>query len=53
MGLKGWLNISAERPLYSHPLYPIVCAVTAAFDLARSPFMQTAQMFVVFRRAES
>jgi SAM-dependent methyltransferase len=51
MGLKGWLNISAERPLYSHPLYPVVCAATAAFDLVRSPFMPTAQMFVVFRRA--
>lgn len=52
LGLKGWLNISATRPLYSHPLYPLVCAFAAAFDLARSPFLRTAQMFVVFRRAE-
>ena len=51
-GLKGWLDISAARPLYSHPLYPVICALTAAFDLARSPFMRTAQMFVVFRRAK-
>ena len=51
-GLKGWLKISPARPLYSHPLYPMVCAITAAFDLARSPFMRTAQMFVVFRRAQ-
>jgi SAM-dependent methyltransferase len=51
LGLKGLLDISAERPLYSHPLYSVVCAITAAFDLARSPFMRTAQMFVVFRRA--
>jgi SAM-dependent methyltransferase len=51
LGIKGWLDISAERPLYSHPLYSIVCAIAAAFDLARSPFMRTAQMFVVFRRA--
>jgi 2-polyprenyl-3-methyl-5-hydroxy-6-metoxy-1,4-benzoquinol methylase len=52
MGLKGWLNISAERPLYSHPLYAVTCAIAAAFDLARLPFMPTAQMFVVFRRAK-
>lgn len=52
LGLKGWLDISPERPLYSHPLYPVICAITAAFDLARSPFMRTAQMFVVFRRAK-
>lgn len=50
MGLKGWLKISAERPLYSHPLYPVMCAIAAVFDVARSPFTATAQMFVVFRR---
>ncbi len=51
LGQKAWLTISAEKPLYAHPLYPIVCAITAAFDFARSPFMPTAQMFVTFRRA--
>lgn len=52
LGLKGWIRISADRPLYMHPLYVPFCAVTAAFDFIRSPFMPTAQMFVVFRRAE-
>lgn len=50
MGLKGWLRISAERPLYAHPLYPYVCAIAAAFDMIRAPFAPTAQMFVIFRR---
>ena len=50
LGLKGWLNISARRPLYMHPLYPIVCAFAAGFDFVRMPFMPTAQMFVVFQR---
>lgn len=53
LGLKGWLNISAARTLYSRPLYPVTCALAAAFDLARSPFMRTAQMFVVFCRIDS
>lgn len=53
LGQKHWLRISAEYPLYSHPLYPVVCAIAAGFDLVRSPFMRTAQMFVVFRRAKS
>ena len=49
LGLKGWLRISADRPLYTHPVYPAVSALAAAFDFARSPFMATAQMFAVFQ----
>ena len=52
LGLRGWVRISADRPLYTHPLYAPVCALTCAFDFLRSPFMPTAQMFVVFRRAD-
>ena len=48
-GLKGWVRISAERPLYKNRLYPFVCGLFAMFDLVRRPFMPTAQMFVVFR----
>jgi SAM-dependent methyltransferase len=52
LGLKGWLRISADRPLYAHPLYPYVCAVAAGFDLIRAPFAPTAQMFVTFQQME-
>jgi SAM-dependent methyltransferase len=48
-GLKGWIGVSSERPLYTHWLYPVVCAFAAAFDLLRSPFMRTAQMFAVLQ----
>jgi len=49
LGLKGWIRISSDRPLYTHKLYPVVCALAAALDMLRSPFMRTAQMFAVFR----
>ena len=48
LATKGLARISAERPLYKHPLYPYLCGLCAAFDWIRSPFMSTAQMFVVF-----
>lgn len=50
MGLKRWIRISREHPLYTHPLYPAVCAAAAAFDFARAPFAATAQMFVLFAK---
>jgi SAM-dependent methyltransferase len=50
LALRGWLNISRERPLYTHPFYPIACALAAGFDFLRMPFMPTAQMFIVFQR---
>lgn len=53
LGLRGWLRISAERPLYQRPLYPYVCALAAAFDLIRLPFAPTAQMFIVFQRQDT
>jgi 2-polyprenyl-3-methyl-5-hydroxy-6-metoxy-1,4-benzoquinol methylase len=49
LGLKGGARISAERPLYQNRLYPYLCGLFAIFDLLRSPFMPTAQMFAVFR----
>jgi len=52
LGLNGWIQISANRPLYTHPLYPYMCAIAATVDLIRSPIMATAQMFIVFRRMD-
>jgi SAM-dependent methyltransferase len=52
LGMKRWIRIARERPLYTHPLYPAVCALTAAFDFVRAPFMATAQMFVLFGAGE-
>ena len=49
LGLKGWVRISADRPLFKNRLYPYLCGLFAVLDLVRSPFMPTAQMFVVFR----
>src|SRR5215475_13376294 len=49
LGLKKWIRITPAEPLYTHKLYPIVCAIAAAFDLLRRPFMPTAQMFATFR----
>ena len=53
LGLKGWARVSANRPLYKNPLYPLLCALFAAFDLLRSPLMPTAQMFVVFQLGDT
>ena len=52
LGLKGWIRISPNHPIYAHPLFPFVCAVGGAFDFLRRPFMPTAQMFIVFRRGD-
>jgi 2-polyprenyl-3-methyl-5-hydroxy-6-metoxy-1,4-benzoquinol methylase len=49
LGLRGWARVSADRPLYQNRLYPYLCGLFAMFDFLRSPFMPTAQMFVVFR----
>jgi 2-polyprenyl-3-methyl-5-hydroxy-6-metoxy-1,4-benzoquinol methylase len=53
LGLRGWARVSADRPLYQNRLYPYLCGLFAMFDLLRSPFMPTAQMFVVFRLMDS
>jgi 2-polyprenyl-3-methyl-5-hydroxy-6-metoxy-1,4-benzoquinol methylase len=57
--LLGWLadhgmaTVTADRPMYRHPLYAPLLAATAAFDYARLPFAPTAQMFALFRRGGS
>jgi SAM-dependent methyltransferase len=49
---KGWLRVSRERPVIFHPLFPIIGALTAAFDFVRRPFAKTSQMFLVLQKKE-
>ena len=49
---RGWVAVSAERPMHRHPLHAPLLAAFAAFDMARAPFMKTAQMFVLLRKAQ-
>jgi SAM-dependent methyltransferase len=46
----GWLETSAERPVFSHPLFMGLAALGATFDFLRRPFAPTAQMFLTLRR---
>lgn len=48
---RGLVAVSAARPMHTHPLHAPLLAVTAAFDFLRRPFMPTAQMFVLLKRA--
>jgi SAM-dependent methyltransferase len=48
---RGWIELSAARPAYTHPLYKLFIVFFAAFDLLRSPFAKPSQMFCVLRRA--
>ncbi len=51
LGRAGWISTSAERPVFTHPLFLPVAMAAAAFDFLRRPFAPTAQMFFVLRRA--
>jgi 2-polyprenyl-3-methyl-5-hydroxy-6-metoxy-1,4-benzoquinol methylase len=48
---RKWVNVSAARPVPTHPLYGPLNAVFAAFDIARGTFSRTSQMFVVIGRS--
>jgi SAM-dependent methyltransferase len=48
---RGWVSITAERPMHRHPLHAPLLGLAAAVDFARGPFMKTAQMFVLLRRS--
>ena len=49
---KGWLNVSRQRPVIFHPLFPFFGAATAAFDFLRRPFARTSQLFLVLGKKE-
>lgn len=46
---RGWLHVSVERPMYTHPLYNPLLALMAGVDFLRAPFAKTAQMFVLLK----
>jgi len=46
MQRRGWVKMSAERPAYKHPLFPVFLGLFAAFDILRKPFAKTSQMFI-------
>jgi SAM-dependent methyltransferase len=48
---RGWIDASASRPIPTHPLYQILNAGFAAFDMVRGPFSRTSQMFFVLEGA--
>ncbi len=50
LSLKGWISVTAERPMYRHVLYGPLMAIFAAFDFIRSPFSATAQMWVTLKK---
>lgn len=49
---RGWLDITRERPMHTHPLHPPLLAMMAALDFVRAPFMKTAQMFVLLGKRQ-
>jgi SAM-dependent methyltransferase len=49
---RGLVSITRERPAMSHPLFPLLAAPFAAFDLARAACGgRPSQMFVTLTRA--
>lgn len=48
----GLISLSARRPAMTHPLFPLLCAIFAAFDLLRSPFSKPSQMRLLLARAD-
>ncbi len=55
---RGWITITARRPMAQHPLAPLLMALFAAFDFLRRPLMgrsglATSQMFAVLAANKS
>jgi 2-polyprenyl-3-methyl-5-hydroxy-6-metoxy-1,4-benzoquinol methylase len=50
---RGWLQVSPQRPMYTHPLFTPLMALTSALDFVRLAFMKTAQMFVLLGHADA
>lgn len=46
----GLIEISAQRPSFNHPLYPLLRASFAGFEFARAPFARLSKMVFTLRR---
>ena len=44
---RGWVDVSAARPSFYHPLFGPLAAVFAAFDMLRAPFGRRSQMVIL------
>lgn len=53
--LMRWklVKVTAERPMYQHPLNSVLMGLTAAIDFARLPFSRTTQMFLMLKRDDA
>lgn len=54
LAARGWVSITSDRPAMNHPLFPILSALFAVFDLARTPLgAKSSQMFLTLGRRQS
>jgi len=53
--LMRWnlVRVSAERPMYQHPLHSLLIGLTAGFDYLRLPFSRTTQMLLTLQHKTS
>jgi hypothetical protein len=49
----GLVRMDSAHPAFTHPLYKFFLLIFGAFDVLRSPFAKTSQMFCIFERAHS
>lgn len=50
---SGLVRIDRSRPMWKHPLFGPLLTIFAAFDLLRSPFSATSQMFAELTKPEA
>ena len=50
LGRRKWIHTAQDRPVPAHPLYPVLNAFFAGFDILRAPFARTSQMLAVLER---
>jgi SAM-dependent methyltransferase len=50
---RRWVQISRDKPVVYHGLFPILNALFAVLDFARMPFAKTSQMFFLLKANEA